>query len=311
MINIFYKSYNTKQTILMAVLLLLSSIMFIIFNEDNLFIYFICALAFVDEKDDRKIVSLFTIITAIGFLAVLISAKTGIIGTQTSGRIGIYRNSLGFGNVNTPFIYFNAIVFGLYYLFHDKKKLLLIIYILTTLGAMYIFKETNSRTGYYIYYAFIVASLIYNKKINKYFSKIVPHSFFIFFIASIAIALLFGKDYRNTIDLFLSHRPSYSYYYIKNFLWFNFLGNNVNKYYILDNFYIASLVKIGIVGFLTYAYIFIKGSILYKNDERVNLIVFFILFYGIFESHFFGNFIFVLLIKEILKGSDTNEKRIN
>lgn len=310
-INLFYKEFNNKQTILMAVFLLLSSLMFVVYNEDNLFIYFICALAFLDEKNNRKLVTLFTIITIISFIGVVLSGELGIINIKMSGRVGIYRSSLGFGNVNTPFVYFTAIMFGLYYLFGDNKKLLFLIYILTTFVAIYIFGATNSRTGYYIYYLFIISSLLYNKKINKYFSKIVPSTFFIFLIVSILIAVLYGQNISNEVNVFLSNRPYFSYYYIQNYLWFNLLGNNIVSYYVLDNFYLATLVKIGFIGFITYAYIFVKGSLLYKKDEKINLIIFFILLYGVLESNFYGNFIYVLLLKEIIKGSDNNEKRLN
>ena len=310
-INMFYKNYNNKQTIVMAIFLLISSLMFVVYNEDNLFIYFICALAFMDEKNDKKIVALFTIITIIGFISVILAGETGLINVRISGRVGIYRSSLGFGNVNTPFVYYTAIIFGLYYLFGDNKKILIPIYIIATLIAMYIFKETDSRTGYYIYYLFIGSSLLYNKKANKYFSEIIPYTFFIFLFISIAIALLYGQDHSNDVNIFLSNRPYFSYYYIKNFLWFNLLGNNSNFYYVLDNFYLATLVKMGFVGFIAYAYTFVKGSILYKKDEKINIIVFFLLLYGILESNFYGNFIYVLLLKQILRGCDKNEKRIN
>ena len=310
-INIYYKKFNTKQTFLMAIFLLLSSLMFVVYNEDNLFIYFICAVAFIDEVDDKKIVSLFTIVSIISFIGVIISANAGLINVKISGRVGIYRSSLGFGNVNTPFIYFTAILFGLYYLFGDKKKILIIIYLLTTLAAIYIFRETDSRTGYYLYYAFITCSLLYNKKVNKYVSKVVPYTFIIFVIVSILISVLYGGDLHNSVNVALSNRPFYSYYYIKNYLWFNLIGNNIITYYVLDNFYLALLVKIGFIGFFTYCYIFVKGSILYKKDEKINLIILFILLYGIFESNFYGCFIYVILLKEILKGRDVNEKRLN
>ncbi len=310
-LNIFYKTFNTKQTILMSVFLLLSSLMFVVYNEDNLFIYFICALAFLDEKDDKKIISLFTIISIISFISIILAGEMGLVDVVYSDRDGIFRKSLGFGHVNTPFIYYIGIIFGLYYLFGDKKMKLTLIYIITTIIAIYIFIETNSRTGLYLYSAFIIISLFYNKKINKYISKIAPFSFILFLIISILIALVYGNDYNNEINLLLSSRPSFSAYYIKNFLWFNLLGNNIVSHYVLDNFYLATIVKIGFIGFITYAYIFIKGSILYKKDDKIILIIIFVLLYGILEASLYGNFIYVILLKKIMSECDRNEKRIN
>lgn len=291
----------------MITLLLLSLLIFIVYREDNLFIYYAIALAFLKDKDDL-IIKKFLTISIAWFCIILIAGKLSIINVVEGGRYidgeTIMRNSLGFGNINSVFIYYLGIIFGLYYFLGNQKFKLFLMYIPTTLIVLYLYKETNCRTGFYIYLFFIITSLIYSKKINSYFKIIVPYLFLTFTIVSFLIAIIYGTTMGNEVNLLLSGRPYFSYYYIKNFKFISLLGTGITSHYILDNYYLSLLVKSGIVGYITYFYIFNKGTKLINNNFIYSLIIIVTLIYGILECGLYGNFIYVIILKNIISSND-------
>lgn len=312
--NILTRKIEINQFRKIFILLLLSALIFFIYNEDSLFIYFIASLAFIDESDE-KLIKYFTITAIVSFISIIIAGQLGLINVVVATRYLdnsiVIRNSLGFGHVNTVSVYYLGIMFGIYYLFHQNKKKLILIYILTTIIAIYLYLETNCRTGLYIYIAFIIISLLYNKKLNKKLKKITPYNFIIFTILSFILAILFGKTLNNPINILLSSRPYFSLYYIKKGAFINLFGQDVISGYVLDNHYLSLLVRTGIIGFITYMYIIIKGSILLKKDYATMLIILFYLIYGIFEANLYGNFIIIILLKKIISsdGGEVNERK--
>lgn len=313
-LNILTIKFEDKKIRKIFILLILSAFIFLLNNEDSLFIYMFAALAFLD-KDKDVIIKYFLGIVTVAFIITILSGQLGIIDTVTAGRFinneTVYRNSLGFGNVNTPFIYFMGIIFGLYYFFRKQTKKLIFIYILTTIIALWIFKETDCRTGMYIYVLFIIFSLIYNEKINNKLKPIIPYFFIIFTILSIMLTLFFGGTIHNPVNELLSNRPYFSHYYLENFLFINLFGHDVVGIYVLDNFYLSLLVKTGIISYLVYLYIFYKGSIEASKDYRLVLIIIFTLIYGILECNLYGNFIFVILLKYVLEGDKNGKNQYN
>lgn len=306
-LNILKVKLPKDKFFIMIVLLLLSVIIFIVYKEDNLFIYYVAALAFMNDTDD-KVIRKFLVISIFCFILVLVAGKVGIVKVMEGNRYLdgeiISRNSLGFGNINTPFIYYMGIMFGIYYLFANNKFKLLLLYIPTTLIAVYLFKETVCRTGFYMYLLFIISSLLYNKKINNKISNLVPHMFLIFTIFSFLLAIIWGTTIDNPINNLLSNRPYFSYFYIKNNMIFSLLGTDVVSYYVLDNYYLSLLVKSGVVGYFSYLYIFEKGGNYIKNDYRYSLIFILTLIYGISECGLYGNFIFLIFLKNIIRPSN-------
>lgn len=305
--NIFYVKFEEKKFQKIFILLLLSAFIFLLNNEDSLFIYLTASLAFLD-KDKDKTIKYFLSFALLAFVTTIISGKLGIIDTVTAGRFidneTVYRNSLGFGNVNTPFIYFMGIVFGFYYFL--RKKSLILFYILATLFAFYLFKETDCRTGMYIYLIFVFVSLFYNEKINKKLKPLVPHLFLIFTIFSFLIAILFGGEVHNKINELLSNRPYFSNYYLENHLFINIFGYEITGSYILDNYYLSLLVKSGLISYFTYFYIFKKGGKIISGDFKLVLILIFTFIYGILECNLYGNFIYIILLISIINEGDKN-----
>ena len=309
--NIFTIKFKDKKFRKMFILLILSAFIFLLNNEDSLFIYLIATLAFLD-KDINVTIKYFLTFAILSFVVTLIAGQLGIVETVTSGRFidneTVYRNSLGFGSVNTPFIYFMGIVFGLYYFFRKKPWKLFLIYIITTIIAVWMFNETDCRTGMYIYVLFIFISLIYNEKINKKIKPIIPHLFLIFTIFSVLLAVFFGSTVHNAVNELLSNRPYFSNYYLENHLYFNLFGHDVVGKYVLDNFYLSLLVKTGIISYLVYFYLFYKGGKVVSHDYRLVLIIIFTLMYGILECNLYGNFIYIILLNSVINEGEENEQ---
>lgn len=306
--NIINTKFKSKQFQRLTLLILVSAIIFFINNEDNLFIYVIASLAFLTDDFDKTI-KYFLGFSILSFVITIIAGQLGIVENVVAGRYidyeTVYRNSLGFGNVNTPFIYFMGIVFGLYYFFRGNRLKLFLIYIVTSLIAFWIFQETDCRTGMYIYILFVISSFIYNDKINNKLKPILPYMFIIFTVFSIGLALLFGNTIHNVVNETLSNRPYFSNYYLQNNLFLSLFGTGVVGNFVLDNFYLSLMVKTGIVSYIIYLYVFFRGTKNVMNNYRLVLIIIFTLIYGILECNLYGNFIFViLLISVIKKGSE-------
>ena len=157
----------------------------------------------------------------------------------------------------------------------------------------------------YIYGLFVIVSLLYSKKLNDKLKPILPYLFIIFTVFSIVLALGFGNTIHNFINETLSNRPYFSNYYLKNNLFLSLFGTGVVGSYVLDNFYLSLMVKSGLISFVIYLYIFVRGTKGLVNDYRFVLIIVFTLLYGILECNLYGNFIFIiLLISTIKKGSE-------
>lgn len=306
-LNILKLKLPREKFFTMVTLLLLSLLIFIVYREDNLFIYYVTALAFLKDRDSI-IIKKFLAISMMLFVLILVAGRLSIINVIEGGRYidgeTVVRNSLGFGNINSAFIYYLGIVFGIYYFLHKHKFKLLLMYIPTTLVALYLYKETDCRTGFYIYLLFVIISLIYNKKLNNCFKIVVPYLFVIFTVFSFLLAIMYGKTIGNEVNSVLSSRPYFSYYYVKNFKFISLLGTGVVGHYVLDNYYLSLLVKSGIVGYITYLYIFAKGSKMIRDNYAYSLIILFTLIYGILECGLYGNFIYVILLKNIVCPSD-------
>lgn len=306
-LNILKLKLPRDKFFTMVTLLLLSLLIFIVYREDNLFIYYVTALAFLKGKDNI-IIKKFLIISLCLFSLILVSGKLSIINVIEGGRYidgeTIVRNSLGFGNINSAFVYYLGIIFGLYYFLHNHKFKLLLLYVPTTLMALYMYRETDCRTGFYIYLLFVVVSLIYNKKLNNYFKRIVPYLFVFFTIFSFLLAIIYGTTMSNEVNSLLSGRPYFSYYYIKNFKFISLVGTGVVGHYVLDNYYLSLLVKSGIVGYITYLYVFTKSSKIISDNYAYSLVILFTLIYGILECGLYGNFIYIIMLKNIVCPDD-------
>ena len=102
----------------------------------------------------------------------------------------------------------------------------------------------------------------------------------------------------------LSLRPYYWKLYLNNGTMFSIFGNNFIKKWYLDNFYIYILVDYGIIGYIIYAIIYYNSLKKLKNDDKLTLIIFVFLIYGIFETNvIIGSiqFAFAIQIKSLIE----------
>ena len=285
--------FNKKSFIFMIITLVLSLIMFFVNQGDNLIFYILIALVSKEFSDD-KIVKYFFFGGLVCYIVIYLLGYTGFIKStevyRTIAHESVTRNSLGFANANAVFTTFVPITYALLYLI-TSKKVFIIYNIIFLLIAIYLFNESQSRTGFYM---FIFTSLIYYlpklKIINKY-------NFLHCFIITIAITLLFGQNKYNFVSTILSYRPYYFYFYLKEGIFM--LGKGVIDNMVLDNFYLGLLSYYHIVGFIIYGIIYYYGTKL-SDNYKLNLISFSFLVYGIFEYIVPFNFVIVLFYRKII-----------
>ena len=299
---IFNKKYSYKKFIFIVFLGIFSSLIFLIYKEDNLFFYFLIAILYEDE-DTLKMVKIIFYTSLIMYIIVLILGITDIISSTIAyrnidGNLDV-RRSLGFFNANAVFIYYLPIVLSGYYLFSNVKIFNILVLITATI--LYFF--ARSRAGYIVVCLFILLSLFKN---NKIIPKLSKNMFGIMTIISILIAILYGQNSTNTINELLSGRPYFSYYYLENNLVFTFFGNNMINSMILDNFYLRLLVNYGIIGYLVYFYIYRKGSSLLQMDYKLMLCSVIFLIYAFCESSNPSNFVLIIYMQAILKNIGVN-----
>ena len=283
--------FNKESFIKIVLFFLLATYLFLINNDDNIFLFSLLGLLLIDN-DNKDIIKTIFISLTIGFVFTLILGKVGILYNNKLIRStdGVLQNrySLGFSNPNAVFAYFIPIIISGAYLYKNNILFILIFLI----SAIILYYYTKCRTGFYIIIIILIFSLLklrIGKKGNIFFP--------VFSILSILLAILFGKTHYNIINQALSYRPWFSYQFLSK--GFSAWGKGIPEDLIIDNFYLRILAFYSIIGFLVYYYIYYKGSLKCKNDYLLIHSLFFFLLYNVFEAMTIGNFVLIIFLKEI------------
>lgn len=262
-----------------------------------LFIFCLCATFFTNtidfvmpflfvlffyRKDYKQYLFYLFISSCFCFAIVLIGNNVGIIEASTmnrqiyNGKI-IVRSSIGFEHVNSAFVHYTIIVLLWYYLFKNNK----LFYIVNLTITLYIFNQTNSRTGFMCLSLFFLLSIFNLEKIAPIIQKLLPLSFLLLFIVSIVIT---GNFEVSSINELLTNRPYYWNYCFQNLNEFSLFGNEIPENIPIDNLYLYILFKCGILVFLVYIVLFIVGA---KKITDKKLMLTLIMFgaYALFESN--------------------------
>ncbi len=297
-IKILNLRFNKKMFVTALIILSISFTIFFLNTDDNLFIYGLIALAFIDI-DNKKLIKVFFITSLTMYITTITLNQLGIISSNDILRDGdvlsSIRYSLGFGHVNSVFLYYLPIAYSGFYLFHEHK----IYKWLVLAAAIILFILSNCRTGLVFSLVFFFLMIIKDKKIIDYLAKILKYLFPILTVASIVAVLLWGSSKNNSLNLLLSNRLSNAFFYIKNGYLFSFFGNNIANKMALDNLYINLLVTLGIFSYFLYWFLYQKGASLIK-DKKLVIITLLYLLYGLSEANTTGNFMLIIFIKEIL-----------
>ncbi len=311
----YKKIKNTKTFIIM---LLLSIIVMIIAKDPN-FILPLLIVVILQDEDLNVIVKKFFICSVIMFLLTIILSELGIINSidwykRDEENHLILRNTLGFGNPNTVFLFIFGILIN-YYLI--KGRLSLKEKVVWLVIVIFFYQLTLCRTGFIVSVLFILFSNFFNKiNENKVVKWIFNNAFLLLTILSFIIAFQFGKS-NNIIESLLSHRPIYWYLNIQGGI--SLIGNNVQV--VLDNYMLNILCKQGILVYIIYMVMFYKAIKKFnqnQSDYKYTVVIIFTLIYGISEAAIsVSNNISILLIfiiyfnnKFFVKNGDRNEKNI-
>ncbi len=288
--------FDKKLFIRVAIISLISFMMFAIYKEDNIFLYTIAALITTDVKKE-DIVKTFFYSGIIIYLFTLILGALNVLPISEVYRTidgnSEIRTSLGFPNANAVFTYFVPIVLAGLYLYNKKLLYSVIMIIIATI----LYGSCKSRTGYYLTLIILIVNLLPKKIIIE---KVGNKQFVLFTIISIIIAIFFGGSKHNVVNEILSGRPWYYLQFLKQsvFTW----GFGVNNGLILDNLYLRLLANYSIIGYLLYLYVYTKGLSLSKDDKYLLFSSFFLLLYGVFEAVTVINFVIVILLSNIFEG---------
>lgn len=207
------------------------------------------------------------------------------------------RYTLGFAHPNTAMSLLLPIFFLIYYLYYDRTKILISMFIFI-IGKI-VFNYTYSRTTFLLILLFIFLILVNDKYIEK-LKKI------FLLEGGITIFFTFFLPYyfRNTfLNKLLSGRLILFYNYLTKFQ-ITLFGNKeiigYYKIYPLDNVYLRILFENGIIGFiLLIILIFYIMKILFKNKDYKAIRIFsIVLIFGVMEGsalNYYLNIIYFII----------------
>lgn len=303
-IDIFYLKISKK--IFMKILLFFGvSFFFLIINFDvNFLISFVLSLILIN-KNEKSYIKTFLISSIILYAFTIVLNFIGVLDSPNIIRykngIATTRYSLGFGHPNSVFLFFLPVALCGYYLYSNKK----LYYILIILISLILYFLSDSRTGMVCIMLIILFHKVLNKNSinNKYFRLCCDHSIIVFTIITIIVSCVFGYNETNIVSKLFSGRPYFLNYYISNGQIFSLFGCELNELYIVDNFYIFVLARLGLIGFCIYYFIYKKGIKLIGYSKVNILLLLVTCIYGLLETNMIIgsiNFLLPILIKSIM-----------
>ncbi|WP_339127167.1 hypothetical protein LIY46_02015 [Fusobacterium varium] len=195
----------------------------------------------------------------------------------------VFRYTLGFVHPNTAMSLLLPIFFLLYYLYYDKVKILISIFIF--LIGKIVFNYTYSRTTFLLILLFIFLILVDEKYIEKLKRIFLLEGgiiiFFTFFLPYYFRNTFLNKLFSGRLILFYN-------YLTKSQI--TIFGNKeiieCYKIYPLDNVYLRTLFENGIIGFISLnILIFYVMKILFRNKDYKAVKIFsIVLIFGFMES---------------------------
>lgn len=285
------KKHNFSMKRVMAIAILCSVLSYLT-STINFVMAFLIAVAYYDGTKDaiKTFIKSFIAVSVIYYVITLLFYLAGVLPSVSVSRVVdqnvIMRESLGFFNANSVSLYFSPIMIaylGLAIDYPSKKKL--IITVIFSAIVLWIYTQTNSRTGFFVMVValalFWLKSLIKNRVI-----KIVMKEYVILFlILSFAIAILFGQDFETPINHFLTNRPFYWYYgYVKP--WGVALTSvDVDAGVALDNSYLYLLYGGGVISVLIYYIISRRASRYICDSPALMYMLIITALYGLAEQN--------------------------
>lgn len=315
------KKYNFRE----LAILLTSCLLYLFTKEGSILVIILLSISIIDI-DDKYVVKVYMLLTTIfvigcvliGNLRPDISQVPEIHYRFINGQY-IARETFGFANPNSVFLFSLPIFAGYIFLRFDKYNIWDRLIIVGT--TIYIYKNTMSRTGFFtMILALIIVEILKFIDLNKYpiSKKIIRLIPIIFLVLSIIVGTLFKNN--TFLNKALASRPSHwnSYLFGEGSL-LTLFGNKFSPdmkiLHPLDSSYIYIISILGITSLVFFMYLLYKGlDIFIKNNKKIYIVIVIIfLVYSFAENILLEagyNFTIVLLIKHIII-DDKNNFTIN
>lgn len=304
-----------KHNLIEIGLFFISCILYVFTREGSILTIILLSISIIDIDDDYVVKSY--IITTCVFIVMAILfgtfATDFVQVTDTHYRLVgaeyIERQTFGFGNPNSTFLFILPIYAGYIYFRFDKYNIYDRMILLVT--TLFIYSKTMSRTGVMtILGVLIIVEILRIVDLNKhkfiaYLFKISP---IILLFISLIISIVFAKNY--ILNSVLASRPKHwNAYLITEGNLLTLFGNSyqadMKTIHPLDNSYVYILAMLGVISIIVFLCILYKGlDIFIKNNEKKYLvIVMMFIVYAFAENILLEvgyNFTILLLVKHII-----------
>ncbi|MGL6107512.1 polysaccharide polymerase [Romboutsia sp.] len=311
------KRHNFTELIILGI----SIVLYLFTREGSILVMILLAISVRDINDSYVVKSYMLLNVAFIIGCILMGnlltdiAQVPEVHYRFERGMYIQRETFGFGNPNSVFLFLLPIFAGYIYLRFDKYNWIdRIILIATT---FYIYNKTMSRTGFItILGALVFVDILRFIDLKKYpiLGKGIKLMPIIFLIMSVLIGTVFSN--LTFLNKALASRPlHWKAYLIEPGSMFTLFGNKISSemksMHPLDSSYIYILAILGIVSVIFFMYLLYKGLDLFikENNKKYIAIVVMFLVYALAENILFEvgyNFTIVLLLKYIMNNNPKN-----
>lgn len=311
------KKHNITELSILAI----SCLLYVMTREGSILVLTLLAISIRYIDDDYVVKSYVLLTIFFVFACILLGnlrhdiAQVPQVHYRFAGGKYIPRETFGFTNPNSVFLFLLPVFAGYIYLRYENYNMIDRILLFVT--TYFIYNKTMSRTGFLtIIVALIFVDVVRNLDFKKY-SKIAKSIKFIpivFLIISVAIGTILSN-----VKLFsklLASRPiHWNVYLAKEGSLFTLFGNKysdiVKASHPLDSSYIYIVAMLGIVSLIFFMYLLYKGLDIFikKEQKKYIIIVFMFLIYSLAENILLEagyNFTIILLIKHVMNNNQNN-----
>ena len=304
-----------KHNITELLIFITSCILYALTREGSILVLILLAISIRDIDDEYVVKSYMLLNLIFIFGCMLIGnlmphiAQVPEIHYRIKQGAYIARETFGFSNPNSVFLFLLPIYAGYIYLRFDKYNMLDRVLLIAT--TVYIYQQTMSRTGFLtILGAIIFVDILkfIDFKKHDFIAKGIKLSPIVFLIVSMLIGTVFSNT--TIFNKILASRPKHwNVYLVKEGNMLTLFGNKFSEStrlaHPLDSSYIYILAFLGIVSLVFFMYLIYKGLDIFikNNDKKYIAIVMLFLIYALAENMLLEvgyNFTIVILIKHII-----------
>lgn len=284
----------TKRELIIMIMIGLVGIIDLFIGGTSTVLFTIVVLSCTKNINIKRVLKIFFWTKVWSILIMILFSGMGIIENNfiihyRAGIGFVKRFCFGYGHPNIAQLSLAIIIILGYYLY--PKKYNIIIIILLGSANYLLYKYTLSRTSFLISMFFLISIILYKyikiyRSILLYISK---NSTIIFFIVSIAIAILYERfNVIKVLDVMVTGRFGYMNTIITNYIPPLFGSQKYNEVVMFDNGYFTLLYEGGVLATIFFLYYLTKLTYkFYKEKKELELIlIFFMSMLGFFESFY-------------------------